>query len=262
MKIVLITGAASGLGWALAQAFFARGDAVVLTDVNAALLTEREGALGDPARVAALAGDITDTAFRLALVEHVRERFGRLDTLVNNAGITHRSLVTATDPAVFDKVMAVDWQAPVHLTCAALPLLMEARGCIVNVGSMAGWMPVLGRAAYCAAKGALTQFFEVLRCEVQDRGVHVLNVYPSFLDTPIEHNALGGDGRPARHRRSMVGQMRSAGWMAGLIVDAEARRRPWLFPDRLSWFGSVLWRLWPSRYLAIMRRRFAVELAQ
>ena len=60
----------------------------------------------------------------------------------------------------------------------------------------------------------------------------------------------------------MVGQMRSAGWMAGLIVDAEARRRPWLFPDRLSWFGSVLWRLWPSRYLAIMRRRFAVELEQ
>lgn len=138
-----------------------------------------------------------------------------------------------------------------------MPLLTASRGGIVNIGSMAGWMPALGRAA------ARTRFFEVLRGEVQDQGqgIHVLNVYPSFLDTSIEHHALGGDGRPARHRRSMVGQMRSADWMAGLIGDAEARRRPWLFADRLSWFGSVLWRLWPSRYLKIMRKRFAVELA-
>ena len=217
IKTILITGAASGLGWSLAQTFFARGDALLLTDVNDALLAERAQALADPGRVCTRAGDITDAGFRVALLARVVERYGRLDTLVNNAGITHRSLVAATDPVVFDKVMAVDWQAPVHLTSAALPLLAESRGCIVSIGSMAGWMPVLGRAAYCAAKGALTQFFEVLRCEVQAQGIHVLNVYPSFLDTPIEHNALGADGRPARHRRSMVGQMRSAEWMAARI---------------------------------------------
>ncbi len=260
MKVTLITGAASGLGWALAKAFHQRGDALVLADIDAVLLTERCSQLGDATRVVGISGDLTDPAFVQTLIEKVEQRFARLDILVNNAGITHRSLVERTDPRVFEKVMAVDWQAPVRLSCAALPLLTASRGKIINIGSMAGWMPVLGRAAYCAAKAALTQFFEVLRCEIADRGVRVLNVYPSFLDTPIETNALGADGQRARHRRSMVGTMRSAEWMAAMILRAEQRERPWLFPDRLAWFGSCLWRLWPAQYLRMMRRRFAVEL--
>jgi NAD(P)-dependent dehydrogenase (short-subunit alcohol dehydrogenase family) len=259
-KVTLITGAASGLGWALAQAFHRRGDVLVLTDIDAARLAQRCAELDDDARILAFSGDVTAADFPQALLERIGQRFGRLDILVNNAGITHRSLVQRTDPRVFDRVMAVDWQAPVRLSCAALPMLRDSRGKIVNIGSMAGWMPVLGRAAYCAAKAALTQFFEVLRCEIADDGVRVLNVYPSFLDTPIETNALGADGRPAQHRRSMVGAMRSAEWMAAMILRAERRERPWLFPDRLSWFGSCLWRLWPAQYLRLMRKRFAVEL--
>ena len=262
MNVTLITGAASGLGWALAKAFFADGDALVLVDMNGELLTQREQELGSPGRLLALCGDITDTAFQHDLLAKVRQRFGRLDVLINNAGITHRSRVELTEMAVFRKVMAVDWQAPVELTCAALPLLRESRGSIINIGSMAGWMPVLGRAGYCAAKAALAQFFEVLRCEVSEQGIHVLNVYPSFLDTPIEQNALGADGGRARHARSTTGTLRSADWMAGLILKATAQRRPWLFPDRLSWFGSVLWRIWPSRYLALMQKRFASEMQQ
>jgi NAD(P)-dependent dehydrogenase (short-subunit alcohol dehydrogenase family) len=260
VKVTLITGAASGLGWALAQAFHRRGDMLVLTDIDAPRLAQRCAELNDDARILAVSGDLTDTGFPQMLLERVAQRYGRLDILVNNAGITHRSLVERTDPAVFERVMAVDWQAPVRLSCAALPLLTAARGKIVNIGSMAGWMPVLGRAAYCAAKAALTQFFEVLRCEIAGRGVRVLNVYPSFLDTPIETNALGADGRPAQHRRSMVGAMRSAEWMAAMILRAEQDERPWLFPDRLSWFGSCLWRLWPAQYLRMMRKRFAAEL--
>jgi NAD(P)-dependent dehydrogenase (short-subunit alcohol dehydrogenase family) len=260
VKVTLITGAAGGLGWALAQVFYRRGDALVLTDIDAALLARRCAELGDDSRILGVNGDVTETGFPQMLLEQTERRFGRLDILVNNAGITHRSLVERTEPRVFEQVMAVDWQAPVRLACAALPLLLDSRGKIVNIGSMAGWMPVLGRAAYCAAKAALTQFFEVLRCEMADRGVRVLNVYPSFLDTPIENNALGADGRPARHRRSMVGKMRSAEWMAALILRAEQSERPWLFPDRLSWFGSCLWRLWPAQYLRMMRKRFAVEL--
>ena len=127
---------------------------------------------------------------------------------------------------------------------------------------MAGWMPVLGRAGYCAAKAALAQFFEVLREEVRESGIHILNVYPSFLNTPIETNALGGDGGPARHARSMVGAMGDAGQMARAILAALDDRRP-LAVRRCpphAW-GSILWRLWPRLYLRIMRRKFAVELA-
>lgn len=260
--VTVITGAASGLGWELAQRFFARGDAVVLVDMNAALLAEREQALGSPDRVLSVAGDLTDADCRAGLIAQVQQRFGRLDCLVNNAGITHRSPVRATDLSVFDRVMDVDWKAPVALTQGCLPALEAGGGLVVNVGSMASWIPVPGRAAYCAAKGALAQFFEVFRLEAEPLGVRVLNVYPSFLDTPIEHNALGPDGKPASHRRSMVGTMRGADWMADEIMAAIAAGKPWLFPDRLSWFASLLWRVWPAQYHRSVRKRFASEIAR
>lgn len=266
MKVVLLTGAASGLGWALAQAYYRRGDHLLLVDLDAEGLEKRVAELAahatvDPSpSVQALAGDICSEAFQREIFTLLEQQFGRLDMLVNNAGITHRSQVRQTDPAVFDKVMAVDWQAPVRLACQALPLLQQSQGQIVNIGSMAGWMPVLGRAGYCAAKAALAQFFEVLRVEVADDGVRILNVYPSFLDTPIDRNALGASGGRAGHARSTTGTTRSADWMAAKILAAEEAGKPWLFPDRLSWFGSVLWRLWPQQYLRSMRRRFATEL--
>lgn len=261
MSVYIITGAASGLGWELAQRVFAQGHELVMTDMNEQLLAQRGDELNDAQRVVCVAGDITDDTLQQTLLAQTQTSFGRLDVLINNAGITHRSRVADTDPAVFAKVMAVDWQAPVKLCCQALPLLRASRGQIINIGSMAGWMPVPGRAAYCAAKSALAQFFEVLRIEVEDQGIRVLNVYPSFLDTPIEHNALGADGQPAKHARSTVGVMRDAGWMAERILNAQARGKAWIFGDRLSWFGSVLWRVWPARYLRIVRKRFAVELS-
>lgn len=259
MQVTLITGAASGLGWQLARASHARGDALLLTDINAAALATRAEALGH-ARVLAIPGDISDPVLHARLIEGCQERFGRLDLLINNAGITHRSPTTQTDIRVFRQVMAVDYHAPLELTLAALPLLRQTRGQIVAIGSMAGWMPVLGRAGYCAAKSALSQFFEVLRDEVARDGIHLLMVYPSFLDTPIEQHALGGDGQPARHGRSTVGRIRSADWMAKVIVQALAHRQERLFPDRGSWLASLLWRIAPTLYYRQMSRRFASEL--
>ena len=259
MQVTLITGAASGLGWQLARACHARGDALLLTDINAPGLAARAEELGHE-RVLAIPGDITDPTLHALLLQRCRERFGRLDLLINNAGITHRSPTTQTAMAVFRQVMAVDYHAPVELTLTALPLLRESRGQIAAIGSMAGWMPVLGRAGYCAAKSALSQFFEVLRGEIARDGIHLLMVYPSFLDTPIEQHALGGDGQPARHGRSTVGRIRSADWMAQIIIEALTRRQERLFPDRGSWLASLLWRIAPALYYRQMSRRFAAEL--
>ena len=161
MKTILITGAASGLGWTMAQQWFAAGHQLVMADINADLLAERKAQLNAPERVLTVVADITRAEDIQHLIGATEQTFGRLDRLVNNAGITHRSPAHKTDTAVFRKVMAVDWQGPVELTMAALPLLRASRGEIICIGSMAGWMPVPGRAAYCAAKGALTQFFEV-----------------------------------------------------------------------------------------------------
>ena len=259
MTVTLITGAAGGLGWALARACHARGERLLLTDINADGLAARVDELGAE-RVLGIPGDITDPQLHATLLQACQARFGRLDRLINNAGITHRSPTTATDPAVFRKVMAVDYQAPLELTLSALPLLRQSHGQIVAIGSMAGWMPVLGRAGYCAAKAALSQAFEVLRAEVGRDGIHMLMVYPSFLDTPIEQHALGADGLPARHARSTIGKVRDAGWMASEILLALDARRERLFPDRGSWLASLLWRLAPALYYRQMSQRFATEL--
>tara|TARA_B100000676_G_scaffold246343_1_gene249131 strand:+ start:443 stop:1240 length:798 start_codon:yes stop_codon:yes gene_type:complete len=264
MKTVLITGAASGLGWALSQQAFALGHRVIMTDQNVVLLAARADALAsrDPARVTFRALDVTDSEAISALVGWLEEKEGGLDILINNAGITHRSLAEKTNIEVLRKVMAVDWQAPVEMAVACLPLLRRGGGGIINIGSMAGWMPVLGRAGYCSAKSAMSQFFEVLRGEVAQQGVHILMVYPSFLDTPIETNALGHDGLPASHSRSTVGEIRTPEWMAERVFEAYYRKKKRLFPDRFTWFASLLWRLLPDLYQHMMVRKFAAELKQ
>lgn len=259
MSVVLITGAASGLGWELAKACHARGDSLLLTDINASGLAARVAELGED-RVLGIAGDICDPELHGKLLKACHERFGRLDVLLNNAGITHRSPTTRTDPAVFRQVMAVDYHAPLELTLTALPLLRGNRGQVAAIGSMAGWMPVLGRAGYCAAKSALGQAFEVLRAEIARDGIHLLMVYPSFLDTPIDRNALGADGQPAGHARSTVGKVRGADWMAGEILKGLTANQQRLFPDRGSWLASLLWRIAPSLYYRQMSQRFAGEL--
>lgn len=261
MTVTLITGAASGLGWAMAQYWYKAGHCLVLADINNEALQQRRRELGDDTRVHAVTVDVTQRQDLERLISETSDAFGRLDLLVNNAGITHRSPAASTDPGVFRKVMAVDWQGPVELTQLALPLLERSRGQIVCIGSMAGWMPVPGRAGYCAAKAALSQFFEVLRLELESKGIHLLMVYPSFLDTPIEQNALGADGNRATHARSTIGGMGSADDMARMIDVALTRRKRWLLPEPVSRFGSLLWRIAPALYLRAVRRKFASDIA-
>lgn len=257
---VVLTGAASGLGWELARRFSARGDHLLLLDRNAGLLEQRVRELAAPERVRGLALDIADGDAVTAFAETLCRGQPRIDVLVNNAGITHRSPAIRTRHEVLRQVMEVDYHAAVHLALSLYPAIETAQGSIVNIGSMAGWMPLPGRAAYCAAKGALHQFFETLRAEVRARGVHVLMVYPSFLDTPIEKNALGADGQAASHARSTTGQVRSADWMAERIIAALDQRRERVFPDRLSAFAALLYRVWPTLFHRLIRRRFAAEL--
>ena len=258
--VTLITGAASGLGWAMAQHWFRAGHSLVLADIDGDALAQRRAELGDESRVRAVTVDVTRRADLERLIEQTEQAFGRLDLLVNNAGITHRSPAASTHPDVFQKVMAVDYQAPVELTQLALPLLTASAGSIVCIGSMAGWMPVPGRAGYCAAKSALSQFFEVLRLELEPKGIHLLMVYPSFLDTPIERNALGADGNKTNQARSTVGDMASADDMAIAISRALIAGKRWLLPEPVSRFGSLLWRVAPALYLRAVRKKFAGDI--
>ncbi len=261
MKSVVITGAASGLGWELCKVFFERGDRVLLVDRDSAGLAARASELNSD-RIATLSCDLTDDNAIELIQSAVDKNFGELHVLINNAGITQRSLAALTQPTVMKTVMKVDWQAPMELAIKLLPMLYKTRGSIINIGSMAGWMPVPGRAGYCSAKSALAQFFEVLRMEEAANGIHILMVYPSFLDTPIEKNALGGDGGPAKHARSTLGRIDSATELARRIERALAQKKARLFPNTFTLFASILWRIAPALFQRLTLKRFAVELEQ
>ncbi|WP_299593439.1 SDR family oxidoreductase [uncultured Microbulbifer sp.] len=266
VKNFVVTGAAGGLGWALVQALVkahAHGGPVrfALVDVN-------EGALAAKCReleaqdidADMFAADLSCERSVEELCTRVRAQYPAIDLLVNNAGITHRSLACQTSNTVIRRVMAVDYHAPVELAQGLLAPLRSAGGCVINISSMAGWMPVLGRAGYCAAKSALHQYFETFREEVREEGVRVLMVYPSFVATNIDANALSGDGGRAQHAQSTIGPIRSADWMAEKIVAAEAAGKERLFPRDKSLLGAYLYKLAPRLFLRQMVKNFQVEL--
>ncbi len=261
-EVIVVTGAAGGLGWAIVEALAARYQAqFALVDISVESLRERAEQLRQLAMdVEFFVADLSDEWAVAELVEQLRGRYKRVDLLANNAGITHRSLSTQTSNAVIRRVMGVDYHAPVELAQGLLTALRSASGCVVNISSMAGWMPVLGRAGYCAAKSALHQYFETFREEVRDQGIKVLMVYPSFVATNIEQNALSAEGGRAKHKQSTVGQVRSAEWMAKKIVTALVQGRERLFPRDKTLFGAYLYKLFPRLFMKQMVRNFRVEL--
>ncbi|MFA0811152.1 SDR family NAD(P)-dependent oxidoreductase [Microbulbifer epialgicus] len=261
-KVFVITGAAGGLGWAITDCLASKFTAeLALVDIETNALRHRQMQLkarGIKARI--FVADLSNSEAVERLVGSLSKQYLRVDLLVNNAGITHRSLSTQTSSVVIRKVMAVNYHAPVELAQGLFAELKAASGCVVNICSMAGWMPVLGRAGYCAAKSALHQYFETFREEVRQDGVRVLMVYPNFLATTIEQNALAGDGRKAKHQRSTVGAVRSPEWMAVKIVVALEQGRERWFPKDLSLIGALLYRLAPTIFLRQMVKNFQLEL--
>ena len=255
LPVAVITGAASGLGLDLAKQLATQYQ-LVLIDLDLKLLQEQCGQIIN----AQLYGcDLANKDELDELITPIKAKHCSIALLINNAGITHRSLARITRPEVIEKVMAVDYFAPVRLVSGLIEPLQQAHGKIVNISSMAGWMPVMARAGYCAAKSALHQYFETFRAEMRPTGVSVLMVYPSFLDTPIDKNALNGDGGKTNHARSMVGKMRTSDWMAKQICEAIRLDKQRLFPDRFTYFSALLYRLIPRLYMHFMARKFASE---
>lgn len=278
-KRVLITGAASGLGWEFAKQYHDLGWHVILLDRDADNLAECAKELKDAFR-AAKDVDETDVAERSTTYKYRHEivcvdltkddqidaAIGNLvdqplDLLINNAGITHRSQASVTDMEVFTRLMAVNWLAPVSLTKKCLPALEMAKGGVVCISSMAAKMPVPGRAAYCASKSALSQHFETWRPELLQRGIDLLMVYPSFLSTAIEANALGSDGNKTTRPRSVAGSIQSAQDMATRIIKAQQSGKERLnTPQFTSRLGAWLWGHIPWLYQRLSWRQFAEEL--
>ena len=192
-RTIWITGAASGIGAGLARAFHAAGGTIVASDRDEGGLVALSKVLGD--RVTVLPFDVTDADGHGARVDRVLAQHGAVDVLVNNAGITQRSLVKDTSLAVYRTLMEVDYFAPVALTLAVLPhMLKRGQGRILVTTSVAGKFGTPLRSGYCAAKHACHGFFDSLRAEVAGDGVRVHTIVPGGVQTNVSVNALVGDG--------------------------------------------------------------------
>ena len=259
--VVLVTGGGGGLGRALAHAWCAAGArvAVVDRDASAAALVVAELAAGGGDALA-LAADVADEADCVRAVGDCIARYGRLDVLVANAGISHRSAFASTDAAVIRRVMDVNFFGAANCTRAALPHLRSVRGAIVAVSSVAGYSPLVARTGYAASKHALHGFYDSLRAELAEDGVDVTLVCPSFVATGIGRNALGGDGRPVRHGQVTVGRPLDPADVAARVVDAVARRRRLLRVGATAHLAWWLSRLAPGTYARLMARRVRAEL--
>jgi len=257
-KTALVTGSTSGIGLGIAKALAQQGANVVLNGFG-----DAQGPCNEVRAAAAQAGhgvrveyhgaDMSRSADIEDMMAYAAREFGRVDVLVNNAGLSHRSLLADTDASVLRRVMDVNFFGAVHCTQAALASVSSRRGTIVAVSSVAGFAPLVGRTGYAASKHALHGFFDSLRAEVGGLGVNVLLVCPSYVDTGIDAHALAGDGSAARAHKVVVGKLDTPASVATAMVDAVVRRRHRLV---LSSVGKSAW--WLSRLLPDVYERVMV----
>lgn len=196
-KIVWITGASSGLGKALAHACALRGAQVVLTARRLEELENVRLNLSHPERHISVAADITDEAQVRQAHAQVIATKGRIDWLINNAGLSQRALIAETSMQTERAIMEIDYFSQVFLTKTVLPTFLKQKsGRIIFVSSVAGLLGTQYRATYSAAKAAIHMWANSLRAEVAHEGVDVSVIFPGFVKTNVSFNALNGEGKP------------------------------------------------------------------
>lgn len=223
-KTTWITGASSGIGEALAKAFVADGGSAILSGRNVAELERVAAETGAPDRCLILAFDTIDFATLADKTGAAIAFRGGVDVLVNNAGISQRSLAVDTDFSVYERIVGVDLLAPIALTQALLPHLL-ARGSaqLVMISSVAGKAGIPLRTAYCAAKHGLIGYADALRSEVAGQGVKVLVVTPGSVRTNVSRNALNADGSTRGTSDAAIDNGIDPDEVARLIWDAVAK---------------------------------------
>jgi NAD(P)-dependent dehydrogenase (short-subunit alcohol dehydrogenase family) len=228
-KVVWITGASRGIGAALAREFAQYGARIVLSapETEKDALHHARSLCRQPARHWIVPLDLARPATLHDAWERVRNQAGRVDILVHNAGVTHRSRALETTPDVDRYVMEVNYFGAVELTKIVLPHMIRhsAGGQLVAISSVLGLVAAPERSAYIAAKHALTGFFEALRTEVAGNGIGVTLVFPGYVATDMGKHALGGDGRELGRAEPGAARGMTAGALAAQVVPAVVARK-------------------------------------
>jgi len=258
-KVVWITGASSGIGEALTAAFAKQGAKVVISARRTEELQRVKNTLQlADENVLILPLDLADTSKANELAQQVISRFGRIDILVNNGGISQRSLTKETPLEIDRRIMEVNFFGTIALTKSVLPYMLQQKsGHIIAMSSIAGKFGFYYRSAYSASKHALHGFFESLRMEIYNDNVNVLIVCPGKIKTNISINAVTGDGGKHNKMDESQEQGLSAEACATQILSAIEKKKEEVFIGGKELRAIWVKRIFPKLFSKIIRKQKA-----
>lgn len=251
-KTVVVTGASSGIGKYVAIEFAKQDAEVVIAARNAEKLNEvKKIILKNNGDVIDVIADVSVKEDCKKIIDKAVEQYGKIDILINNAGISMRAKFEELDVSVIERLMAVNFFGTVYCTKYALPYIKEQKGSVVGVSSVAGFAPLPGRTGYSASKFAMDGFLKTLRMECKKDKVHVMIIHPGFTESNIRYTALNAEGKSQAESPRDEKKMMSAQKVAESLTDGVyARQRSivltrqgkilaWLykrFPVVAEWF--------------------------
>jgi short-subunit dehydrogenase len=226
-KVVIITGASSGIGKACAIEMASRGANLVLAARQYVTLCELTAELEKQYQIKAVAvqADVSKEGDCEFLIKQAIMTFSRIDVLINNAGLSMRALFNDLDLSVLKNLMDVNFWGTVYCSKFALPEILKTKGTIVGVSSIAGYRGLPGRTGYSASKFAMNGFMEALRTELLKTGVNVLVACPGFTSSNIRVAALAENGQAHGETSMEEGKMMRPETVAKIIVDGIASRK-------------------------------------
>ena len=255
-NVVILTGASTGIGEALAHQLAEHGATLVLAARNAQKLeTVAADCRARGGRVLVVPTDVTNEDECRELVEHAASEYGRIDTLINNAGLSMwMKLEDVKDLSTIEYLMRVNFFGSMYCTYYALPHLKQSKGRIVAIASVAARTGIPTRTGYSASKHAMVGFFESLRIEVEDDGISVTIAYPDFVASGMHTRSLGADGQPLGHNPLQVDKIMTSEECARRILEGTAARQRQIVMSNRSRFGQWLKLIAPGKVDQIAKR--------
>jgi len=259
-KVVIITGASSGIGEACVYDYAEKGHMVVMAARNKQKLENIQAKMAESGKkVLAVPTDVSKEEDCKNLIDQTVQNFGGIDILINNAGISMRALFKDIETDVIKQLMDVNFWGTVYCSKYALPYLIERNGSLVGVSSIAGFQGLPGRTGYSSSKFAMHGFLETLRIENLKKGLHVMIAAPGFTSTNVRKSALGPDGKKQGESPRNEDHMMSPEKVAAIISKGIEKRRRQIIITMEGKITVLLRRIFPKYIDRLTYRIFAKE---
>ena len=245
-KVIIITGASSGIGLATARLFAGMGAKLSLAARSIDRLESLASELTDDrSRILCIKTDVSVEEDCRRLIEETVRRFGKIDILINNAGISMRAPFLDVNLEVIEKLMNVNFWGTVYCTKYALPEILKSKGSIAGIISTAGYVAIPGRTGYVTSKYAIRGFLETLRIEHLNDGINILVFAPGYTASNVRNAALLADGSPQGYSPKDEGKLMSAEKVAEKLAYGLYRRKKEMILTALGYWDIWLYKRFP-----------------